>query len=464
MTAPGPRLRSTTRAGRRSSGVTTTRTQSGPGGGVSSRSGGALSSLVVRLVRAGDAAVRTISSWARRANHVITPLGWVVLLGAPVVLALGGVLGWMELLVLGWTMAVLGAIALLFLIGRPRIAIELDLPHHRVSVGEPATGRIVGRNPHVSRSLATTVEVPIGASLVEFALPGIAGGSDYAVDVDLPTLRRGIVPVGPVRTIRGDPIGLVRRELVWAEQEELIVHPRIVAAPSASTGLVHDLEGVATRELSVSDLAFHALRDYQPGDERRYIHWKSSAKTGRYMVRQFEQSRRSHLVVAMSLAPEDYRDDDEFELAVSVTGSLGVRAIRDARSVSVVTGQHGAPSTPSRQLHGIRSLAAHRSDRLLDELARIDRVDQAPGLRQLARSVADQLSQVSLAFLVCGGTVPGLQLRAAANSFPSEVRVIAVVCDPDVEPGLRPVGGLDVLHVGLLDDLRQALARTAAVT
>jgi len=60
--------------------------------------------------------------------------------------------------------------------------------------------------------------------------------------------------------------------------------------------------------------------------------------------------------------------------------------------------------------------------------------------------------------------VPGLQLRAAANSFPSEVRVIAVVCDPDVEPGLRPVGGLDVLHVGLLDDLRQALARTAAVT
>jgi len=158
------------------------------------------------------------------------------------------------------------------------------------------------------------------------------------------------------------------------------------------------LTGVATRELSVSDLAFHALRDYQPGDERRYIHWKSSAKTGRYMVRQFEQSRRSHLVVAMSLAPEDYRDDDEFELAVSVTGSLGVRAIRDARSVSVVTGQHGAPSTPSRQLHGIRSLAAHRSDRLLDELARIDRVDQAPGLRQLARSVADQLSQVSLAF------------------------------------------------------------------
>lgn len=464
MTTSGSGLRSDPRGGRRSSGGTPPRTQSGSRSGVSSKSAGLLPTLVTHLARAADAAVRAISARARRVNHVVSPLGWVVLLGAPLILVLGVVLGWTELLVLGWTMAVLGAIAVLFLIGRPRIEIQLDLPRHRVSVGEPATGRIVGRNPRVSRSLATTVEVPIGASLIELALPGIAGGSDYAVDFDLPTLRRGIVPVGPVRTVRGDPIGLVRRELVWAEQEELIVHPRIVAAPSASTGLVHDLEGVATRELSVSDLAFHALRDYQPGDERRYIHWKSSAKTGSYMVRQFEQSRRSHLVVALSLAPGDYRDDDEFELAVSVAASLGVRAIHDARSVSVVAGQRGATSTPSRRLRGLRSLAAHRPDRLLDDLARIDRVDQAPGLRELARSVADQLSQVSLAFLVCGGTVPGLELRAAANSFPSQVRVIAVVCDPDVEPGLRPVGGLDVLHVGLLDDLRHALARTAAVS
>ena len=67
----------------------------------------------------------------------------------------------------------------------------------------------------------------------------------------------------------------------------------------------------------------------RPGDERRYIHWKSTAKTGRYMVRQFEETRRSHLVVALSLAATDYATDEEFELARQRRGQS--RGARDPR-------------------------------------------------------------------------------------------------------------------------------------
>ena len=138
--------------------------------------------------------------------------------------------------------------------------------------------------------------------MAELVLPGLARGAGVQRQVPIPTGRRGVVPVGPVRTVRADPVGLVRRELIWADVAELFVHPRTIGIPSLSTGLIRDLEGKPTRDLSNNDVSFHALREYLPGDERRYIHWKSTARTGKYMVRQFEETRRSHLVVALSLA------------------------------------------------------------------------------------------------------------------------------------------------------------------
>ncbi|RII98410.1 DUF58 domain-containing protein, partial [Clavibacter michiganensis subsp. insidiosus] len=132
--------------------------------------------------------------------------------------------------------------------------------------------------------------------------------------------------------------------------------------PSTSTGFVRDLEGRATRDLTDSDVSFQSLREYVPGDPVRHIHWRSTAKTGVHMVRRFEETRRSHIMVALSLHAGDYGDgapgpdaaggaagippggttvaagsaagalaastaDAEFELAVSVVGSLGARAI-----------------------------------------------------------------------------------------------------------------------------------------
>jgi uncharacterized protein (DUF58 family) len=268
--------------------------------------------------------------------------------------------------------------------------------------------------------------------------------------------------VGPVRTIRADPIGLVRRELIWTEAIDLIVHPRTIGVPSTSTGLIRDLEGTPTRDLTSSDVAFHALREYQSGDERRLIHWKSTAKTGVYMVRQFEQTRRSHLVVALSLAKSDYRSAAEFELAVSAAGSLGVRAIRDGRTVSVVVSSL-TPDFAKRRTYAVRPLATHLPARLLDDLAVVDPSESALGIRDVARVVADGVEGISVAFLVCGSLSGGAELRAASASFPLDVEVVAVVCDPEAVPGLRKVAGLSVLTIGYLEELRLALARTAAV-
>ena len=53
----------------------------------------------------------------------------------------------------------------------------------------------------------------------------------------VPPPRRGFVPIGPVRTVRADPIGLLRREVVWAESLDLFVHPRGVCGATCEGAL-----------------------------------------------------------------------------------------------------------------------------------------------------------------------------------------------------------------------------------
>lgn len=423
---------------------------------------GPLADLLVATVRAGQ----TIGAFASRVwlrfASVVTPLGWAMIIAIPTALVTGYTLSIIEFVVAGFAGLVLVLVAAGYLIGRTAVAIELVMVHGRVVVGDSATARVIVNNESSRRTLGVTLEVPVGKGFVELEVPSLAAGATWVHDFAIPTARRGVVNVGPARTVRADPIGLVRRELVFTDAAELFVHPRTTGIPSLSTGLVRDLEGSPTREITNSDVAFHALRDYQAGDERRYIHWKSTAKTGVYMVRQFEETRRSHIMIALSLASADFAHDAEFELAVSVTGSLGARAIRDVRDVSIVV-SGTTPEFAKRKSFEVRPLSTLSRGRLLDELALVDTAENALALLDVARVTGTRVTGVSVAFLVCGSSTSAGDLRAASTKFPVGVEVIAVVCDPESSPGLRRVSGLNVLSIGYLEDLTKSLARLEAV-
>ena len=397
---------------------------------------------------------------ARALGAVVTPLGWSIFVVVVLSFVAGYSLGWTELVAVGWAGLVLVGAASGYLIGRTAYVISLAMPVDRVVVGDRVPGQVMVQNPTRRRLPGVHVEVPVGSGMAEFAMPGLARGSGFDDVFIVPTRRRGVIPVGPVRTVRADPIGLVRRERVWAERIELFVHPRTISIPSMSTGFIRDLEGNPTKDLTSSDVSFHALREYVRGDERRNIHWKSTARTGTYMVRQFEQTRRSHLMVALSVSEPDYASEDEFEMAVSVAGSLGVRAIRDGRTVSVVAGETTG-ATGRRRGSALRRLSTLTRTRLLDDLSRVETSARALPLSGLAQAAAESMAGISVAFLVCGSRATLSELRAASTRFPAGVEVVAVICDPEAVPGLRRVAELSVLTIGFLDDLAKSLSRTA---
>lgn len=431
-------------------GVTTARTRLV---GERTGAGAELVVVVVRLARAAGSGLRRA---ARAASSVVTPLGWTVALLAPLSLIAGYAWGWTELVLAGSVGVAVAIVAILYLIGRIRLRFELVPPPERVAVGDEALARLLVENPTGRRSFGTVVDLPVGERIVPIAVPGIPPGGRVEPTVPLPTDRRGRLDVGPVRTVRADPVGLVRREYLWAEAAQFIVHPHTIDIPSTSSGLIRDLEGQPTTDLTTSDLAFHALREYMPGDDRRHIHWKSSAKTGTFMVRQFEQTRRSTMLIALSIASIDFGSDAEFELAVSVTGSLGSRAIRDARDVAVRVSEI-TPEFARRAVVAVRPLPTLTPNRLLDELAVVEHGPAALGIVDVARLASDAVAGISVAVLVVGSTVAARRLRTAAASFPSSVEVLVVQCDPDIVPGRRRLGGLTVVTIGSLTDLRRAL-------
>ncbi|KQM84015.1 DUF58 domain-containing protein [Agromyces sp. Leaf222] len=450
---------------------------------------GVLAAVIALLVRSVGRVVGAIDEWRRAVASVVTGRGWAVIIAAVVAFTVGTMLGWVEFIALAWGLAVVAAAASVWLLGRGASTIGLSVPIRRVVVGEPAQARLVAENPGRRRWGGVKLEVPVGRQVMEWVLPGLARGGAFDRSFRVPTDHRGIVQVGPARTVRADPLGLVRREIVWSEVAELHVHPRTVAIAALSSGFVRDLEGSPTRDLTASDIAFHALREYVPGDDRRFIHWKSTAKTGTFMVRQFEETRRSRLMVVLDLDPEAYRDDAEFELAVSAAASVGARAIRDARTVSFVVsgasavpGQAGQPGVPVRpsatptrysgttrrsSVRGaagvVRELPTVTRDRLLDALCLIERDEHAAMIADVAPAAAEALPGVSLAFLVTG-TARGIgPLRAAASRLPMGVDAIAVQCSPEGDASARTVAGLTVFGIGYLEDLRAMLARTASV-
>jgi uncharacterized protein (DUF58 family) len=394
--------------------------------------------------------LRALRLRARRLRALLRPmravsgLGWGVLV-IGLVLGVGGWwLGWVEATVMGVSMVGVVALAVAFTVGRSTYAVELDVPDRRVTVGERVAGRIEVRSTAHHRLLPARLELPVGRQVADFPLPSLRPGGRHEELFAIPTVRRSVIDVGPVRSVRGDPWGLIARRVAWTGVVEVFVHPAVVPLTGAAAGVLRDLEGQATRVVSNSDLSFHALRDYEPGDDRRHIHWKSTAKTGTLMVRQFEDTRRTHTAVALATNPDDYAGDDELELAVAAASSIGVQALRDERGLTFLAGSRLRTENPGR---------------LLDDLARVRTAAGDRSGTELVPWIASAAQDASVVVMVTGSVPDRAALRIAAGRLPAGVPTLVLTCRVGDDTEVTSRGSLAVARLGDLAELPRLLRR-----
>jgi len=377
----------------------------------------------------------------------VTALGWTVLAIGLISWLLAHFLGWRELAVVAVAALVFLAIGALFSIGRMQLAVELELTPQRVTVGAPSMARFELTNTARTPLLALGVEMPVGLSAARYTTPMLAPGASYEDWVTIPTSHRGVVRVGPVLTQRGDPFGMVRRQVAWTPVTNLFIHPAITAIDEMGTGLLRDLEGRTTQDVSASDLAFHALREYIPGDDQRYIHWKSSARISaisgeqKFLVRQFLDTRRSHVAIVTDVNPDVYHAEDEFELALSCAASVAVRAITDGMELSVVCGSQKQTRPAPYAALDVYSLAKAEPIPLPDAVRRLDDISR----------------DASLMVLVTGPEVQFRELQLIRTLVPMQVRMVVVSVEQGTSITLRETNGFAEVRVGRLADLPRAL-------
>lgn len=379
-----------------------------------------------------------------RTGSLLTPVGWGTALVGLLLTAAGLALGWVEAAAGGGCALVAVLIALVSTRGRLPQEVALDLADHRVQVGDRAFGAVRVTAPAGRRTRPLSLELQVGRGRAELDVPGLAAGAVHEDLFAVPTGRRAVITVGPVRAMRGDPLGLALRYAVTTGSEELFVHPRVVRLTGTDAGLLRDLEGGSTRDLSDTDLAFHALRDYVVGDDRRAIHWRTTARRGVLTVKQYQDTRRTQTTVALSTDPRDYAtDQDDLELAVSVAASVGVHVLADEHPLAVLAGPARVRSTTRRAL--------------LDDCSALETTPDGASTGTLGRQIARHTPGVTLAVLVTGAGPSLTDLRAAARHVPHGTRTLAVRCEPGTDVQVRTQGALSLVRIGMLDDLPRAL-------
>lgn len=161
------------------------------------------------------------------------------------------------------------------------------------------------------------------ATMKEVAVPSLALNQPAEVAVEFTPLRRGIVHFAGVTLARPDPLGLFRAlRIIPLPQSMLILPKRYGLPPLALPGAMkYQPGGVAmATNIGQSD-EFVALRDYRRGDPLRHIHWRSWAKTGKPIVKEFEDEffvRHALILDTFTERPHS----EAFEEAVSVAASF----------------------------------------------------------------------------------------------------------------------------------------------
>jgi hypothetical protein len=257
----------------------------------------------------------------------ITARGAGLLVAAVVLLVAGFRFAYPELTLLGAAAAVAVGYALLVALRRPRLEVTRHADPDRVARGEPARMTLTVRNAGRLRAANLLAEDRCGERGVPVPVLRLRPGRDTTVTYDVPTDRRGVVPVGPLRVTRRDPLGLVALARSYGGTAPVWVHPRVHPLTAVPTGAGRSLDG-RVDGVPHGSITFDSLREYVVGDELRRVHWRTSARVGELMVRENVDTSLPRIVVLLDDRAAAHPDAESFESACEAAASVVTAALR----------------------------------------------------------------------------------------------------------------------------------------
>jgi uncharacterized protein (DUF58 family) len=272
--------------------------------------------------------------------------------------------------------------------------------------------------------------------------------------------QRGEYRLGPIWASGADPFGLFRRERMLSTESRLIVLPATVELPAFGR-LPGELPGGSLQgervHFTTPNVA--SVREYQPADSFNRVHWPSTARHGRLMVKEFERDPFADLWLVLDLdrsVQAGSGPDSTEEHSITIAASLARHFLLRDRAVGVLTQGQELPVDrgPRQLLRSLEFLAAVRTARRqsLEEL--LIAVEKRFGRR-------DNLVVITPSSI--GPWLAVVSDLAARGVYSSLVLLDAVTFSADARaPAVRaPLAGtnLAIYSVRKDDDLAKALAQ-----
>ncbi|GAC1461358.1 MAG: DUF58 domain-containing protein [Ktedonobacterales bacterium] len=275
--------------------------------------------------------------------------------------------------------------------------------------------------------------------------------------------RRGRYTLGPVAATTGDPLGLFRHTLPLAPAYPLLVLPSVLplntfslfpgAMPGRGRGSQRSLQ-TATNVITV--------RGYVPGDPLTHIHWRSTARHGEFMVKEFDLDPTIDVSLLLDLdrgaqAGQEEQSTEEYGVTIAATiASYLLSQSELAVSLTI----SGMPDATLQLDRGHRQL-----DRMLELLA-VARPVAHVGLSEAMATEAVRLARNTVLVVITPSTAPDWSI-AIQHLLRRGVRPLVIALDPQSFDANYPdnhrvldaltIAGIPVIPVRRGDDLAQVL-------
>ena len=411
----------------------------------------------------------TFASITRRFDRRITLAGWLVVGGTLAAATFGADVNASQCYK---TFALLGCVLLVSAactpFGRPKLELRRILPKFGAA-GERLRYRVLARNRsrRAARALQLIEELPDPrptfhefastpepgeetrnwwdrtygiyrwrwlvarnrrAHIPEQPVPDLPRGAECQVEMEMMPLRRGVLRLTGMTVACPDPFGLFRSLRTSPEEQSLLILPKRYAIPGFDLpgSMKYQLGGVSLASSVGESEEFIALREYRPGDPLRRMHWKSFAKLGKPIVKEYQDEFfvRHALVLDTFGGPAE---EELFEGAVSVAASLAYTVQnQDSLLDLMFVGPEAYCFTSGRGVGHI--------DRVLEVLASVQMCQEEDfaALEGLVLSHAGTLSGCLCVFL--GWDEPRHRLVNALMSRGVPLRVLVVTPDDEELP------------------------------
>ncbi len=159
--------------------------------------------------------------------------------------------------------------------------------------------------------------------------------------------RRGDYVFGPTDLETGDPFGMFPTHLRAPQTHSLLVYPRIAVIPPIDVLSRFPFGSTAARPPALEDPArFAGIRDYQPGDPRRWVDWKASARRLKLQTRVYAPTTQPTLIIALNVQTMPFTwqgfDAERLEAGIGITAACIRDALATRQAVGLAVNSSGA--------------------------------------------------------------------------------------------------------------------------